>query len=170
MEIIEQYIKFVKNEDWVDLTGFEGRYKISSLGNILNLKTNHILKPWLNSRGYRSVTINKNGKPKSYKVHKLMAITFLSHQPNGMVDVVDHINGNKDDNRLTNLRVTTQRVNSQNSKRNNKHSKYIGVSFDSKRNNWIANIMINGKNTRIKSSKCELSCAVAYNTELKRIK
>jgi hypothetical protein len=169
MEIINKYIAFTKKEQWIDLPDFEGRYKISNFGNIINIRTNNILNPWLNTKGYRSVTLNKNGKPKSYKVHKLMAISFLNHLPNGMNEVVDHINGDKNDNSINNLRLVSQRENTHNSRKSNKYSKYIGVSFDKRYNNWIANIRINGSNKFIKSSKCELSCAYAYNMELKNL-
>lgn len=59
---------------------------------------------------------------------------------------IDHINGNRNDNRLVNLRSVTRIENSKNaciSKRNT--SGYIGVGFDKKRNKWTASINVNYK-------------------------
>lgn len=156
------------NESWKDLQGYEDRYAISNLGNIKNLKTNVVLSPWLNSNGYKSVTLRREGKVSSLKVHQLVAINYLNHKPNGMNLVVDHINKDKLDNRVDNLRLVTQRENSSNTKRISK-SKYTGVSFDERAKKWFAYIRIDNKFKWLKSSKCELSCAVAYNLKLKEI-
>ena len=156
------------DEYWKDLQGYEDRYAISNLGNIKNLKTNVILSPWLNTNGYKSITLRKDGNPKSLKVHQLVAVNFLNHNPNGMNLVVDHINKDKLDNRVDNLRLVTQKENSLNTKKITL-SKYRGVSFDKRVNKWFAYVTINNKFKWIKSSKCELSCAVAYNLKLKEI-
>ena len=46
-----------------------------------------------------------------YKVHQLVAMAFLQHVPDGMNLVIDHINGDKQDNRVENLRIVTQKKN-----------------------------------------------------------
>lgn len=152
-------------EQWEDIIGFEGRYKISSFGNIMNSITGNIIKPWLNTRGYKSVTLRKDGKPKSLKVHKLVAINFLNHIPNGMNSVIDHIDGNKLNNNINNLRIVSQRKNMSNMKRQT-YSKYVGVSFDKRSNKWVSNIRLEGKGKFLGSFKCELSAAYAYNKKL----
>lgn len=77
----------------------------------------------------------------------------------------DHINGNGLDNRRKNLRAATR---SQNAKNCNSHkdasSRYLGVSWDSARNLWIAQIYINKKNTRLGAFKIEEEAARAYDT------
>ena len=155
----------MSNETWLDIVGFEGRYKISSNGKIMNFNVGNIIKPWLNTRGYASVTLRKDGKSKSLKVHKLMAITFLNHIPSGMLNVVDHIDGNKLNNSIDNLRIVSQRKNMSNTKRKT-YSKYVGVSFDKRSNKWISNIKIDGKGKFLGSFKCELAAAYAYNKKI----
>lgn len=155
-------------ETWIDLKGYENRYSISNLGNIKNDKTNTILSPWLNSNGYKSITLIKDGKKSSLKVHQLVAINYLNHLPNGMELVIDHINIDKLDNRVENLRLVTQRQNSSNTKKNT-YSRFTGVFFDKRYNKWFSSIRIDKKSKFLKSSKCELSCAVAYNLKLKEL-
>jgi ribosomal protein L22 len=155
----------MNEEIWVDIIGFEGRYKISKSGKIMNSIVGNIIKPWLNTRGYESVTLRKDGKQKSLKVHKLMAINFLNHEPSGMNRVVDHIDGNKLNNNLENLRIVSQRKNTHNTYMK-KYSKYVGVSFDKRSQKWVSNIRINGKGKFLGSFKCELAAAHAYNKKI----
>lgn len=168
MELIDKYITFTKKEEWKSVVGFEGRYDVSSLGNIKNCKTKLILTPWINTRGYKSVTLIKDGKKKSYKVHKLIAETFLNHSPSGMLEVVDHINSDPLDNRVDNLQIISQRANMSKSIRKTS-SKFTGVCWDKRARKWVANISIDRTLKFLKSSNCELSCAYAYNMKLKEI-
>lgn len=76
-------------------------------------------------------------------MHRVLADAFLGAKPG---QVVDHINGNKLDNRLSNLRVCLQRENARNvpMKRNNT-SGFVGVSWDRTRGKWLAHIKVNRK-------------------------
>ena len=90
----------------------------------------------LSGEGY--VTNNKVGS-----IHR-----FLMNPPYDLV--VDHINGNKLDNRRCNLRICTQHHNSMNhSVRKNNTSGVTGVTWYKGRNKWHASIMINGKNKHL---------------------
>ena len=86
-----------------------------------------------------------------------------------MKQVIDHIDGDKLNNNLSNLQVTSQRVNSIKSIRNNKYSNYTGVTFDKARGKWVASISINGKKHRMGRFNCEVKAAYAYNQKLKEI-
>lgn len=81
--------------------------------------------------------------------------------PNGYI--VDHINGNKLDNRRENLRLATYSENNANRKSRNGSSIYKGVSFDKSRNKWISSIQVNGKTQHIGRFDDEIECAKAYD-------
>lgn len=83
-------------EIWKDISEYEGRYQVSNLGNIKNIKTGRILKPRLTHTGYYQVHFTLNGKEKNYKVHRLVAKEFINN-PNNYKEV-----NHKDENRLNN--------------------------------------------------------------------
>ncbi len=68
-----------KLEKWKDIDGYEGIYKVSSLGRVKSLKNNKIrfLKQRDNTHGYLSVVLCKHGNQKEKKVHKLVSEYFL---------------------------------------------------------------------------------------------
>lgn len=86
-------------------------YDISTLGRIRNNKTGHIIKPDKEEKGYCRLTIKVNGKKKHYAVHRLVAIAFIPN-PNNLPQV-DHIDNDKSNNRVDNLRWVSNKENSQ---------------------------------------------------------
>jgi hypothetical protein len=87
-------------------------YEINEYGEIRNIKTGKILKPYLQQGYYRISLIKEKNVKKSEAVHRLVAITFI---PN--VDdkpIIDHINQNKTDNHVLNLRWSTYKENAKN--------------------------------------------------------
>ena len=98
-------------EIWKDIVGYEGLYVVSNLGRVKSIryKNSRILKPHLNERGYLVVGLSKNGKAKIYKVHRLVMISFVGYLEGK--DQVNHIDGNKTNNRLDNLEWCTQSEN-----------------------------------------------------------
>lgn len=94
-----------------DVIGYEGHYKVDDSGNIYSAK-NPILKKmnvFLNPKGYPRITLSKHGKIKQFFVHRLVAETFLGKVPDGYS--VNHIDGNKQNNDLSNLEIITHAAN-----------------------------------------------------------
>jgi hypothetical protein len=82
--------------------------------------------------------------------------------------VVDHINGDKLDNRKTNLRICTLNQNSKNRVPNrSSRSKYKGVDYDTRTNVWRARIRHNYKHIFLGYYINEVDAAAAYNTAAK---
>lgn len=97
---------------------------------------------WIGHSGYRMVAINRQ----NIFVHRLIYIMF-----HGYVDGnIDHIDGNKTNNRIENLRIANKSQNACNSKtRSDNTSGIKNVYFDKARNKWCAEIMINRKKVHL---------------------
>ena len=121
---------------WNDIKNFEGLYQISTDGNAQSVdrevKTGkgirhykgRLLKPNIGTNGYYYVILSKNGKQKTAYVHKLVAEAFLEN-PDNLSDV-DHINENKLDNRIENLRYLSHFDNaSKSNKGKNRYDKHL---------------------------------------------
>ena len=134
-------------EQYKIIKDFEN-YSVSNFGNIKNNKTGRILKPSIDANGYYTVSLCKDGKSNTKKIHTLVADYFIANPYNK--PFVDHINNNKLDNNVRNLRYATNQENQMNSKLSSKNtSNYKGVIFYKPSNKWRAQIMINGKNKHL---------------------
>lgn len=89
------------SEIWKEIP-YANNYEVSTLGNVRNKRTNHIVKQRIGRDGrYLVVDLYTNGKRLYKRVHRLVADTFLDN-PNGFSDV-NHIDGNRLNNTLANL-------------------------------------------------------------------
>lgn len=108
------------NEEWKDISGYEGLYKVSNLGNVYSFKTNKILKTPIGKRGYPNLNLLKNGKQKLYVVHRLVAKAFIPNPDNK--PEVNHIDGNKTNNCVDNLEWVTSRENTLHARKTGLHT------------------------------------------------
>lgn len=105
-------------EEWKTIDDYPN-YQVSNMGNVKSLNYNHtgkekILKQCKNSKGYLNVTlVNKDGK-KNYLVHRLVATAFILNSKPKFKKQIDHINTDRTDNRVENLRWVTALENSNN--------------------------------------------------------
>ena len=112
-------------EVFEDLKGYEDTYQISEFGRIFSkrrLVGNKIifgreLEPQLTSDGYLKVTLSKDGTSKRFYVHRLVATQFIDNINN--LEQVNHIDGNKLNNNVTNLEWCTKEENQNHAVRTN---------------------------------------------------
>jgi hypothetical protein len=92
----------LEGEIWKDVPNYESLYQISNLGRVKSLiKGELILTQIFNIDKYLCVNLYKNGKLKIMKVHRLVGFAFLNNELNK--PVINHIDGNKQNNILSNL-------------------------------------------------------------------
>lgn len=95
----------IMKEVWKDVIGYEGKYKVSNLGNIKSLIKNIPRKPFVKANGYLS--LNMLGK-KMY-VHRAVALAFIPNPQNK--PEVNHIDSDKQNNIVENLEWNTSSEN-----------------------------------------------------------
>ena len=110
-------------EEWRDIIGYEGLYKISNLGRRKN-KFNKIQKPRI-KKGYNTARLFKNGAYREFLTHRIVAESFIPNPKNK--PCVNHINGIKNDNRIKNLEWCTISENVIHSFANNLLKKRLGA-------------------------------------------
>ena len=116
------------HEEWKDIKGFEGFYKISNTGIVLSVerkiwngkgyftKPQMILKQGHNQKAYPLVYLSKNGEERTIAVHRLVAETFIPNPLN--LPQVNHIDGNKENNNVWNLEWCTNLENQRHARAN----------------------------------------------------
>lgn len=87
-------------EEWKDVVGYEGYYKVSNYGNVLSVKTNKLMTKTIHGGTY-NVNLSKDNESRLKLVHRLVAEVFVEN-PNGF-RIVKHKDGNKFNNYYQNL-------------------------------------------------------------------
>ena len=158
-------------EEWRDVVGYDGIYKISSLGRVISLKFNKekVLKQSVNNHGYSVVSLQKDGIGKTRAVHQLVAESFLLDFDNSIGLVVDHINNIKSDNRCKNLQYITHRLNVSKDIKN-VSSKYTGVCWHKASGKWESKIQSNGHRKHLGLFESYIEASKAYEKYIDMIK
>lgn len=115
-------------EIWQDIKGYEGLYQISNLGKVKCLpkisgccfQNEMILKPYTDYKGYEIVNLCKNGKYKNWRIHRLVAETFIPNPDHK--EFVNHKDYDRKNNCVDNLEWVTAQENSRWSLENNRNA------------------------------------------------
>lgn len=94
-------------EIWKDIKGYEGLYQVSTFGRVRS--ANKLLHLNTNTYGYKHVTLSRGKSQKTMVVHRLVATAFIEN-PLGLPQI-NHKDGNKNNNTVSNLEWTTQKDN-----------------------------------------------------------
>lgn len=101
-----------EDEIWKDIKGYEGMYMVSNYGRVSSLRSRlmKIMTPSVTAKGYLRVSFHMRLICKQYMVHRLVALAFIPNV-NGAPEI-NHKNGDKKDNRVSNLEWCTSKENS----------------------------------------------------------
>jgi hypothetical protein len=173
----------MQEEIWKDISGYKGKYQVSNHGNVrsldrevnsgglgsknrLSVKKGKQLKNSLTPRGYVRVNLSEESNVKSKLVHSLVAQEFLekdSERP-----FVNHIDGNKLNNHISNLEYCNQRENFLHAKIFNKQKEFPYVSYVSKFNRFETSIQVNGKIIKLGRHKTQKDAFNSYLNALEK--
>jgi hypothetical protein len=129
-------------EEYRTIKGFE-KYSVSNLGNVKNNESNKLLKSNITKYGYRHISFSINKVVTSFQVHRLVGLAFLENNENK--SDIDHIDQNRTNNILSNLRWATRSQNCYNKQiYTNNTSGSKGVKFCKQSNKWRSQINIDG--------------------------
>ena len=110
-------------ETWKPVVGYEGLYEVSSKGDVRNLKTGRILKPFYNTKGYVMVNLTSTSNDKTKKlVHRLVAQAFIPNNDQSKT-LINHKDENKRNNSVANLEWCTYKYNANYGTRNERMAK-----------------------------------------------
>lgn len=159
-------------ELWLPIEGYEGYYEVSNMGRVKSLSRpvensqrnvkEKFNKFHLKRDGYHSVLLSKNKIKKTIQLHRLVAKAFLPNPENKRV--VNHIDGNKLNNCISNLEWVSSRENSCHYYRNINTGTPVGVYKLKKYDKYLAHAHVDGKKVFLGYHK---TCEEAYEARKK---
>ncbi len=136
-------------EQWRLVSGYDN-YEVSSHGRVRNNKTSRMMKRILNKEGYYCVWLSKDNMKTTFRVHRLVGFAFLEKKDEH--SEVDHIDRNRSNNMLDNLRWATKSDNQRNaSKRKDNTSGLAGVHYQKDKCKWVARWFVGTTGRKTKS-------------------
>ncbi len=147
----------IESEIWKDVVGYDYEYQISNLGRFKRITAFHsryinsITLGSFDARNYLRVAVKEGGKPKSKKVHRLVAEYFIEGYSEDLT--VNHINFKKDDNRVCNLELLSASENVldyiHKKRKEESSSKVVGVNFHTQLQKWTTRVNHKGNRTSV---------------------
>ena len=132
-------------EYWLLVDGYD-HYEVSNCGRVRNSRTGRILNGG-SASGYRSVQLFKDGLMKNHKIHRLVAEAFIDNPSDK--PCVDHIDNNRLNNHVNNLRWCTYQQNNRNrAKQDNTSSESKGIYWHRQSKKWRAQIRLPNKSRK----------------------
>ena len=131
-------------EIWKDIAGYEGYYQVSNLGEIRSLTrlvptrregftankyNGRYIRQKLSRHGYYDVSLMKDCKRKTFRVHRLVAIAFVPNDDPINKTQINHIDEVKTNNKATNLEWCDAKYNCNYGTRNERMGKNVSVSL-----------------------------------------
>ena len=151
-------------EEWKDIEGYEGRYAISSKGRLYSYRYRRIIVPGETKKGYFVQGLCKDGKMKSYLIHRLVAQAFIPNPDN--FDEVNHKDLNKKNNSIENLEWVTRKDNRNHAIRNGhlgyRFGKGNGIGKKSRGNRRLTKEQVFEIRNRLRNGETGVSLAKEY--------
>lgn len=144
------------------IIGYEGLYEIHLTGTadgqpkVWSCTYNKYLTPRLTRKGYHTVLLSKNNRATDFKIHRLVATHFINPHEHPDFTQIDHINRDKTDNRIQNLRWTSNLLNQLN------RPGFHGYHWNTEKQRWQVKMKVNGVRLHLGYYKEEKDAANAY--------
>ena len=154
----------IKDEDFVDIKNYDGRYKIGDKGTVIGVsrsKDNRynnkkwILKQYEDKNGYMYVTLQKDKKRKTIKVHRLVAEHFIENKNN--YPCVNHIDSNRKNNDASNLEFCTHKQNMEHAVKNHRFDNMAKINSERMKGNKLNGYIYANEITKKKIIQCDLN-------------
>lgn len=152
----------INNEEWKNIDGYLN-YQVSNLGRVRNSFTGRILKQQTSHQGYLVISLRDDSKKHKYSVHRLVAKEFIPNPLN--LPQIDHIDNEKTNNTITNLRWVNNSQNQMNMPKRNGvfTSVYKGVNWHKGHQAWVARVGFENKRIHLGDFETAKEAAKAYN-------
>ena len=162
-------VDFIEGEIWKEVVGYDGRYWVSNFGRVKNLDHMHtglesLMALQRNKNGYITVHL----RPKLMKVHILVWVAFKGDYDRKTTQL-NHIDLDKDNNRLDNLENIFVRENQSHSQQKIHNKTMMGCYLHKSKGKWTAQISIHGKQTYLGDYATQEEAHTRYLQEVERI-